>query len=114
MPIKGKFTKKDGKFGKKKDKDQHKSYGGNASATRCYHYKKEGYTRKVYNDRMKIYNDSKDNGNVAIVQDDYESSEVLEVSSSNSCKEWIMDSGCTWHMIPNKDMFEELCWYYVS
>ena len=51
----------------------------------------------------------KDNGNAAIVQDDFDSSDVLVVSSSNSSKEWIMDSGCTWHMTPNKDLFEELC-----
>ena len=51
----------------------------------------------------------KDNGNTAIVQDDFDSSDVLVVSSSNSSKEWILDSGCTWHMTPNKDLFEELC-----
>lgn len=37
----------------------------------------------------------KDNGNAAIVQDNYELSDVLVVSRSDSSKEWIMDSGCT-------------------
>ena len=51
----------------------------------------------------------KDNGNGSIVQDDFDLSDVLVFSRSDSRKEWIMDSGCTWHMTPNKDLFEELC-----
>lgn len=50
----------------------------------------------------------KDNGNTSIVQDDFESSNVLVVSSSNSSKEWSMDSGCTWHITLNKDVYEKL------
>lgn len=89
-------------------KDQRKSYSGNAFSIRCYHCKKEGRIRKVCPDRLKSYGDGKDNGNVTIVQDDYESSDVLVVTSNNSSKEWIMDSVCTWHMTSNKDVFEEL------
>ena len=35
----------------------------------------------------------------------YESSEVLTVSSNDPREEWIMDSGCTFHMTPNKVRF---------
>lgn len=52
---------------------------------------------------------SKDSGNSTIVQDEYESYDVLVVSSSNSSKEWIVDSGCTWYMTLNKYVFEDLC-----
>ena len=51
----------------------------------------------------------KDNGNASIVQDDFESFDVLVVSSSNSGKEWIMDSGYTWYTTPNQELFEKLC-----
>src|SRR4051812_42912307 len=85
-----------------------KSYSGEASGIRYYHCKKEGHTRKVFLERLKDHG-GKDNGNASIVQDDFESSDVLVVSSSDSRKEWIMDSSCNWHMTPNKYMFEELC-----
>src|SRR3954471_23054695 len=107
LAVKGKFLRKNGKFDKK-GKSQSKSYSDEASGIRCYHCKKEGHTRKVCPERLK-YHGGKDNGNASIVQDDFESSDVLVVSSSDFKKEWIMDSGCTWHMTPNKDLFEELC-----
>lgn len=106
--VKGKFLKKYGKFEKKNGKGQYKSYGGDALGIMCYHCKKEGHTRKVCPDRMNNHG-GKDSGDETIVQDDYESSYVLVVSSINSCKERIMDSGCTWYMTPNKDVYEELC-----
>ena len=50
----------------------------------------------------------KDNGNATIIQDDFEYSDVLVVSSNDLRREWLMDSGYTWHMTLNKDLFEEL------
>ena len=45
---------------------------------------------------------------LAVASDGYESAEILMVSKVNSEKEWILDSGCTFHMTPNKAWFEEL------
>ncbi|CAL5196920.1 unnamed protein product [Lathyrus oleraceus] len=56
--------------------------------------KKEGHTRNVCPKCLKGH-DGKDNGNATVVQDNFESSDVLVFSSINSCKEWIMDLGCT-------------------
>src|SRR4051812_33314517 len=95
LSVKGKFSKKDSKFEKKKGKGPKKSYDGDAPAIRCYHCKKEGHTRKVCPNTLKSYGDGKDNGNETIVQDDYESSDVLVVYKEDSSKEWIMDSSCT-------------------
>ena len=72
-----------GKFDKRKGKNQSKSYSGDASGIRCYHCKKVGHTRKVCPERLKDHG-GKDNGNAAIVQDDFESSDVLVVSSSKA------------------------------
>lgn len=105
LAVKGKFLRKDGKFDKKKGKSPQKSYSGEASGIRCYHCKKEGRTRNVCPEHQKNIR-GKDNGDAAIAQDDFESSDVLVVSSSDSKKEWIMDSGCTWHMTPNIQLFE--------
>lgn len=50
-----------------KGKVQSNSYGSDAPAIRCYHYKKEGHTRKSCLDRSKSYGDDKNNGNETIV-----------------------------------------------
>ena len=92
--IKRKFSKKDDRFERKMGKVLHNSYGGNARAIRCYHCNKEGHTRNVCLNRLNNHG-GKDNGNATIVEDDYESYDVLVVSSSDSSKEYIMDSGCT-------------------
>lgn len=101
-----KFLKKYRRFDKNKSKVIRNSYGGSAPAIRCYNYKKEGHTRKMFPERLNIHG-RKDNGNATVVEDDYESFDFPLVSSSDSSKEWIMDSACTWHMTPNKDVFEE-------
>ena len=78
--------KKDGWFEKKKGEVLHNYHGGNVPTIRCYHRKKEGHTRKACHDRLYKYG-GKDNYNATIMQDDYESSDVLVVSSSNSRKD---------------------------
>ena len=42
-----------------------------------------------------------------MVNDGYESADALIVSSFDSEKEWILDSGSTFHMTPNKSWFKE-------
>ena len=73
--------------------------------------KREGHTRKVCPKRQKngaSNNRKKDLGNATIVQDDgYESAEALIVSEKNLETKWLMDSGCSWHMTPNRSWFEQ-------
>ena len=38
-----------------------------------------------------------------MVEDGYDSADVLMVSTSELDEKWIMDSGCTFHMTTNKD-----------
>jgi hypothetical protein len=85
MSVKAKFTKRDGKFDKKKGKGQQKSYSGDASSILCYHCKKEGHTRKVCHECMKVHG-GKDNGNTNIVQHDFNSYDILVVLSDDSSK----------------------------
>src|SRR4051812_5423521 len=94
LAVKGKLLRQDDKFNKKKGKCQQKSYSGDAYSIRCYHCKKEGHTTKVCQERLKDHG-GKDNDNATIVQDDFKSSDLFVVSSSDSSKEWIMDLGCT-------------------
>lgn len=86
LSVKGKFSKKDGNYERKKSKVLQNYYGGNAPTIRCYHCKKQGYTRNMCPERLNNHG-GKDNDNTTIVQDDYESSNVLVVSSKDSSKE---------------------------
>lgn len=106
--VGGKRTKKDNHLEKKKSKPQSEN-SGNVPNIRCYHCKKEGHTQRFCPERQNGYNShrSKEGGNAMIVQDGYESAEALMVSSGKSDGKWIMDSGCLFHMTPNKPWFEK-------
>ena len=39
--------------------------------------------------------------NATVLEDGYESDDVLVVATNSSDKQWIMDSGCSFHMTPN-------------
>lgn len=45
---------------------------------------------------------------MANVLEGYESAEVPVITESNETDEWILDSGCTYHMCPNKHFFLEM------
>ena len=41
--------------------------------------------------------------NATVLEDGYESDDMLVVATHSSNKQWIMDSGSSFHMTPNKD-----------
>lgn len=43
-----------------------------------------------------------------MASDGYDSAEVLPISDQDTINEWILDSGCTFHMCPSKSWFETL------
>ena len=45
-------------------------------------------------------------GDAVVVEEGYESSEVLVVSTIESDRNWILDSGCSFYMTPHRDWFE--------
>lgn len=49
-----------------------------------------------------------DSENIAAVCDGYDSVEALVVNTNESSKDWILNSGCSFHMSPNKSWFESL------
>ena len=42
----------------------------------------------------------------AVAADGYDSADVLAVSAECNGEEWILDSGCSFHMTPNQHWFE--------
>ena len=73
---------------------------------KCYHYQEVGLPKKFCPKRNKKVKDEESRGEVSIVEDGYESANILIVSTCESDQKWILDSGCTFHMTPNKDWFE--------
>ena len=89
-------------------KREFKSRSKSKGKIKCYHCHKEGHIRRLCLDRQKgNQKKKKDQVEVAVSNDGYESADILKVSSVNSEKEWILDSGCTFHMTPNKAWFED-------
>ncbi|KAL5574232.1 hypothetical protein UlMin_023829 [Ulmus minor] len=48
-----------------------------------------------------------DNGGATIVANNSNTGEVLAVSTQDHKEDWILDSGCTFHMCPTRDWFKE-------
>ncbi|KAL5582021.1 hypothetical protein UlMin_014463 [Ulmus minor] len=71
--------------------------------------------KKNYKDCLKRIRDEKnnpknydsDNGEAAIAANNSNAGEVLAVTTQEYKQEWILDSGCTFHMCPTKDWFKE-------
>lgn len=59
-------------------------------------------------EKKKTQERSNDTMNVAVASDGYESAEALIVHSGDICKEWILDSGCSFHMCLNHTWLETL------
>ncbi|RDX81649.1 hypothetical protein CR513_37645, partial [Mucuna pruriens] len=55
---------------------------------------------------MRERSEKKSDATIATVG--YETSNVLVVFNSEIEKDWVMDSGCTFHMCPRKDYFESV------
>ncbi|KAK0588992.1 hypothetical protein LWI29_008208 [Acer saccharum] len=87
----------------------HRSQSRNRNGSRkCYFCGKEGHIKKYcYEFKKKMQDKTQTNGDAAIASKSYEPSEVLAVSTEDRSSEWILDSGCSFHMCPKKEMFTE-------
>ena len=97
-----------GRSDKREFKQRSKSRSKSKFRIKCYHCHKEGHISRLCPERQKANQERKnDQVDVAVADKRNESSDALTVSSVNAEKEWILDSGCTFHMTPNKSWFEE-------
>jgi hypothetical protein len=72
----------------------------------CYLFKIEGHWKK---DCPNKDNKNKDEPTVNVARDEEEQDSSFMVSSpENHSSEWVFDSGCSYHMCPNKHLFSRL------
>ncbi|WVZ02051.1 hypothetical protein V8G54_022857 [Vigna mungo] len=99
IAVKGKGKKPSGKE-KKLNPDGTKQ-------VRCFKCQKIGHIKKFCPEKGKAGR-PQETADVAEASEGYESAGVLVASSEDSQRSWVMDSGCSYHMCPVKEFFENL------
>ena len=86
----------------RRGRSRSKSRGNN----KCFKCKKEGHYVKNRPDRKGKENKRNYNsGDATFAKENSNTTDVLLVNVTNSDDEWILDSGCSYHMSPNGDWF---------
>ncbi|WVY92910.1 hypothetical protein V8G54_031998 [Vigna mungo] len=99
ISVKGKGKKQSGKE-KKLNPDGTKQ-------VRCFKCQKMGHIKKFCPEKGKAGR-PQETADVAEASEGYESAGVLVASSEDPQRSWVMDSGCSYHMCPVKEFFENL------
>ncbi|WVZ02271.1 hypothetical protein V8G54_023077 [Vigna mungo] len=99
IAVKGKGKKQSGKE-KKLNPDGTKQ-------VRCFKCQKMGHIKKFCPEKGKAGR-PQETADVAEASEGYESAGVLVASSEYPQRSWVMDSGCSYHMCPVKEFFENL------
>ncbi|KAH9662167.1 hypothetical protein KPL70_024758 [Citrus sinensis] len=98
-----------------KNKNQGKGHGKNQETAdkkkkkrKCFYCRKEGhYIRDCYEKKKKESQEK--SGDAAVASDDgsdgYQSADLLVASNSNTKGQWVIDSGCSFHLCPDKTLF---------
>nr|CAN69096.1 hypothetical protein VITISV_025437 [Vitis vinifera] len=61
----------------------------------------------TFDEETKHSQENREWGDAAVILDGYDSAEMLNVAEMDSSKEWILDSGCSFHMCPIKAWFKD-------
>ncbi|KAL8528974.1 hypothetical protein ACS0TY_006443 [Phlomoides rotata] len=71
---------------------------------KCYKCNKVGHLKKNCPEKE----DDNGTADAAVAEDSCDSAEVLTISADRLDDEWVLDSGCTFHMCPNECWFKNL------
>ncbi|KAH9658981.1 hypothetical protein KPL70_023688 [Citrus sinensis] len=108
LVAKGKPEKKYNK--QKKNNSQKDKAEKKKKKRKCYFCQKEGHYIKDCLEKKKLEElQKKSNGKAVVASEDecdYDEVNVLVAAERHSTGEWILDSGCSFHMCPNKSFFK--------
>ncbi|KAH9648136.1 hypothetical protein KPL70_025471 [Citrus sinensis] len=94
----------------KKGSNQKENTDKKKKKRKCYFCQKEGHYIKYCFEKKKLEKIQKEtSGKAAIASEDEEDSDgadVLIAAEKQPTEEWILDSGCSFHMTPNKQLFK--------
>ena len=95
LQVRGRNQKRDKSKGRGKSRSQSKR------RNTCWNCHKDGHIRRFCPARKK--NNDQDQADTANISDGFHSADVLTVATDSSHTDWVMDSGCTFHMTPRRD-----------
>ncbi|KAK2988245.1 hypothetical protein RJ640_000006 [Escallonia rubra] len=72
---------------------------------KCYHCHKEGHYRKDCPERKGKKKDNSKMADAGVAEDNSDGADVLSVTIISLDGGWILDTGCSYHMCPNRDWF---------
>ncbi|KAK2987908.1 hypothetical protein RJ640_003175 [Escallonia rubra] len=72
---------------------------------KCYHCHKEGHYRKDCPERKGKKKDNSKTADARVAEHNSDGADVLPVTISSLDEGWILDTGCSYHMCPNRDWF---------
>ncbi|KAK2967999.1 hypothetical protein RJ640_009208 [Escallonia rubra] len=72
---------------------------------KCYHYHKEWHYIKDCPERKWKKKDNSKTADAGVAEDNSDGADVLSITISSSDGGWILDTGCSYHMCPNRDWF---------
>ena len=102
LKIRGRFDKRE-----KKGKNSKARLKSKTRKFKCFICHKEGHFNKdCPNRRQNTVKKIVNEGDAVVILAGYDSAELLNMTEVDSGKEWILDSGCSFHMCPIKAWFE--------
>ncbi|RVW67898.1 Retrovirus-related Pol polyprotein from transposon TNT 1-94 [Vitis vinifera] len=102
LNIRGRYEKREKKGNNSNSRSKSKT-----KKFKCFICHRERHFKKDCPDRRQnTVKKTMNEGDAAVILDGYDSVEVLNVAEVDSSKEWILDSGCSFHMCPIKTWFE--------
>ena len=76
---------------------------------KCFSCQEIGHTKRFFpkrNKKNKEHDEAK--SEVVVIEDGYDSADVLIVTTSESDRKWVLEFGCSFHMSPNKTSLKPL------